>query len=121
MEVQNQLCVLDRAMALTRVGGDEELLQEMAQLFLEEYPAQIGAVRKAVEARDAKAIERSAHSLKGSVGNFAAGATHHAALMLEIQGRNGDLANLDAAMSELETSLRELLPELERLAHNSVF
>lgn len=103
-------------MALVRVGGDEELLQEMAQLFLEEYASQIDAVRQAVQDRDAKAIERSAHSLKGSVGNFAALAAHQAALELEIQGRTGNLAEVDRSLSSLEGSLAELIPEMERLA-----
>lgn len=121
MEVQNQLCVLDRSVALMRVGGDEELLQEMAQLFLEEYPAQIGAVRKAVEVRDAKAIERTAHSLKGSLGNFAASAAHQAALALEMKGRTSDLSQVEQALAELESSLLDLIPELERLAKDSAF
>ncbi|MBL8228965.1 MAG: Hpt domain-containing protein [Bryobacterales bacterium] len=103
-------------MALVRVGGDEELLQEMAQLFLEEYASQIGAVRQAVQSRDAKAIERSAHSLKGSVGNFAAQAAHQAALALEIQGRTGNLTEVERSLSSLEGSLADLIPEMERLA-----
>lgn len=119
MEVQNQLCVLDRSVALMRVGGDEELLREMAQLFLDEYPSQMGAVRQAVEARDAKAIERAAHSLKGSIGNFAASAAHQAALALEIQGRTGDLSKVEHLFGELERSLLDLIPELERLARDS--
>lgn len=112
----NQIAVLDRAVALERVGGDSELLQEMAQLFLDEYPMQLEAVRAAVRTRDAKALERSAHSLKGSVGNFGAAAAQDAALQLELIGRRGDLREVDQAMGCLENALSSLQPEMESLA-----
>lgn len=116
MSVSNQLAILDQALALERVGGDEELLQEMAQLFLEECPAQLDAVREAVQSRDAKALERSAHSLKGSVGNFGAALAHHAALTLEMAARKGELESVDAALAHLEDALGALQPRLEALA-----
>src|SRR5262249_11726235 len=115
----NQLAVLDRAIALSRVGGDAELLQEMAQLFLEECPSQRESVRAAVRARDAKAVERSAHSLKGSVGNFGAAAAHQAAFALEVLGRNGQLDNVDDALNQLESALDQLQPEMESLAQSA--
>ncbi|MCS7025574.1 MAG: Hpt domain-containing protein [Bryobacteraceae bacterium] len=115
VQVENSLCVLDRSLALERVGGDEDLLREMAQLFLEEYPAQISAIRNAVSQRDAKAIERTAHSLKGSVGNFAASTAYQSALALEIVGRTGKLEEAEQTLKALETALADLLPEMERL------
>jgi HPt (histidine-containing phosphotransfer) domain-containing protein len=118
VDFANQLAVLDRAIALSRVGGDAELLQEMAQLFLEECPSQLESVRAAVRARDAKALERSAHSLKGSVGNFGAAAAHQAALELEMLGRRGELLHVEGALRTLETAFSRLQPEMESLAQN---
>lgn len=119
MSFSNQIAVLDRAVALERVGGDSELLQEMAQLFLEEYPSQLEAVRAAVQARDPKALERSAHSLKGSVGNFGAAAAQDAALRLELLGRRGDLQEVDQALGCLESALSSLQPEMQSLASSA--
>jgi len=116
----NQLAVLDRAIALSRVGGDTELLQEMAQLFLEEYPSQLNVVRTAVQARDAKALERSAHSLKGSIGNFGAESAHQAAFALEMMGRQGNLDHVEDALRRLESTLSALKPEMECLAQSAV-
>jgi len=116
----NQLVVLDRAVALSRVGGDVELLKEMAQLFLEEFQGQIQAVRDAVASQDPKAIERSAHCLKGSIGSFGAVAAHRAALALEMLGRKADLAPVGPALSELEHALTHLKPELEKLAQETL-
>jgi len=39
--------VLDRELAMARVGGDAELLQELAQLFLEEHPRLMNSARLA--------------------------------------------------------------------------
>lgn len=119
MDFVNQLAILDRAVALSRVGGDVELLQEMAQLFLEEFPSQLQAVRDAVALQDPKAIERSAHSLKGSVGSFGAAAAHKAALALEMLGRKADLNPVGTALVELERALDCLRPELEKLARQT--
>ncbi|MBL8176340.1 MAG: Hpt domain-containing protein [Bryobacterales bacterium] len=119
MSFSNQIAVLDRAVALERVGGDSELLQEMAQLFLDEYPSQLDAVRVAVLARDAKALERSAHSLKGSVGNFGAAAAQDAALRLEMIGRRGELQDVEQEFRNLEAALSALQPEMESLAQSN--
>lgn len=117
--VSNQLTVLDRALALERVGGDVELLQEMAQLFLEEYPSQLEAIRQAVDAGDPKALERAAHSLKGSIGNFGAAEAHQAAFHLELLGRQGTLEAVHEALAQLEKALQRVESEIARLATQS--
>ncbi|HUQ94857.1 MAG TPA: Hpt domain-containing protein [Bryobacteraceae bacterium] len=119
MNWQAQLAVMDRAIALSRVGGDAELLQEMAQLFLEEYPFQLEAVRTAVQAGDPKALERSAHCLKGSISNFGAAEAQQAAFTLEMLGRKGDLLDAGNALTQLETALQHLQPAMASLAHSA--
>ena len=74
---------LDREVALSRVGGDAELLKEIAVLFLENYQAWLGELRDAAVRGDAKVVENTAHGLKGSVSNFGAQAAVEAALQLE--------------------------------------
>ena len=115
MNVTNQLAVLDQAIALSRVGGDEELLREMAQLFLEEYPRVLSEVRSAVGSGNAKAVERGAHNLKGSVGNFGADSAFQAALELEMAGRRGNLADIKGQFARLEAALRDLHPLMQQL------
>ena len=63
---------IDRQVALSRVGGDAELLKEIAQLFIDDYPRAMADIRQAADRGDAKSLERSAHGLKGSVANFGA-------------------------------------------------
>jgi HPt (histidine-containing phosphotransfer) domain-containing protein len=115
----SQLANLDRALALERVGGDTELLQEVARLFLDDCPNSIASIRSAIEAQDAKALERAAHNLKGAVANFGAEATVHAARRLEEMGRTGQLDQVETAFQALKAALERLTPELTALADGS--
>jgi two-component system sensor histidine kinase/response regulator len=109
--------LLDRSAALERIGGDEELLREIAGLFLAEYPTLMQDIRLALESGDAEALERNAHSLKGSVANFEARPAVEAALTLEAMGRTRNLDRAPTALIELEAVLRALHPELISLSN----
>jgi HPt (histidine-containing phosphotransfer) domain-containing protein len=107
--------VLDVEEALARVGEDREFLAELVETFLEEYPALISAIQAAVTDHDPKALRFSAHTLKGSVGNFGAKAVFDAACVLEIMGRQGELSGAPAALAALEQELARLQPALAAL------
>lgn len=88
----------------------------MAELFLAECPRQLDAVRKAVAAADAKALEQAAHLLRGSVGNFVAAEATAAAARLEAFGRSGDVSLAAGALRTLEAALERLTPALREFA-----
>jgi PAS domain S-box-containing protein len=102
--------------ALSNIGGDENLLAELAGIFLEEYPEILANVRKAVASNDSEALVYHAHALKGSVGNFVAADAQNAARKLEQMGREGDLTDATTALSELDTALALLTPALNDIA-----
>lgn len=106
---------LDREIALSRVGGDMDLLKEIGQLFLDDAARMLAAIESAVKAKDAKAIDRSAHTLKGCVSNFGAIRLYEAAFALEKMGRNNDLARVDMEFRILERELRLLEADLREL------
>src|SRR5205085_1185953 len=105
----------DRAKALKRAGGDEELLAELAGLFLDECPKLMGQVRAAIEGKDAARLRMAAHALKGSVSAFEAGAAHEAARRLEQTGRDGDWPAAEAAWAALEAAVGPLRAALAGL------
>jgi HPt (histidine-containing phosphotransfer) domain-containing protein len=106
---------MDRELALTRVGGDAELLKEIAQLFIDEYPRVLDQMRDAMARRDARGIERTAHGLKGSVSNFGAVTAFEAARTIETLGRAQRLDEVEHVVRTLELALAALRPELESL------
>jgi HPt (histidine-containing phosphotransfer) domain-containing protein len=106
---------LDREVALARVGGDGELLKEIAVLFLENYRDWLGDLRQATASGDAQMVERTAHGLKGSVSNFGASEAVEASLNLENLGRSGNLAGAAESLAALEAALETLRGDLESL------
>jgi HPt (histidine-containing phosphotransfer) domain-containing protein len=69
---------------------------------------------------DPAEIERAAHTIKGSVGNFAAKAAFDAAMELERIGRDGTLDQAEAARVRLEDELDRLKPALAALGRDAL-
>ena len=111
----NADAVLDPAGALERVDGDRELLGEIIGLFQQDVDALVEELEAAVRSKDPEAIMRTAHRLKGSVATFAAKPATAAALHLETMGREGNIADADAAFADLKAELARLQPVLESL------
>jgi len=86
------------AAALTRedvrraVGGNEELVVQLAEIWADEGAEMVAEVRAAVEERDAAHLERAAHTLKGAALALGATALAEAALELERMGAGGRVA-----------------------------
>ena len=106
-EIPTKARVFDRSEALDRVEGDNRILHEIVELFLEGLPNMLAAISGASLLRDGPNLERAAHSLKGSAGSLGAHRTRVAAERLEIIGREADFDAAQAATADLlrETEL----------------
>ncbi len=58
----------NRRETLEGLGGDENLLREVTEIFREQAPKHLDSLRAAIAQQDAKTVETSAHSLKGELG-----------------------------------------------------
>lgn len=86
-------------------GGDVGFVRELVETYLADTPAQLDAMTAAVDADDAAALVRPAHTLKSSSATVGAMRLSVAARELEMAGRTGTLeapvrASLDAAHME---------------------
>ena len=115
MTPEIQVPVLDHSQAMARVGGDADLLKELASLFVEEYPHLMTELQEAVTAGDSVGVERTAHGLKGAVANFGARQAVETALQLEQLGRLGRLEPAADLLRALDLVLMALRAELVRL------
>ena len=106
--------VFDRAGLLDRVGGDEALLQTIVDLFLEDAPRQIEALKEAHKKKDAPEVRRQAHTLKGASGNIGAVVMHRVAFQIESAGESGDLAKTDSLIRTIEEEFEKLKRTLGR-------
>jgi HPt (histidine-containing phosphotransfer) domain-containing protein len=111
---------LSRELILERLEGSQELLEELIQLFLEEAPQLVAAMREALEKGDMPGLRQSAHSMKGAASNFAAYATANAASQLEDDAKNSNAESAKASLSALEAVTERLLPQLAVLCRGAV-
>ncbi|MFL5494853.1 MAG: response regulator [Gemmatimonadales bacterium] len=93
---------------LERFMGDRDLLREVASAFLEHLPVLLAELDQGLSRGDADAVQRAAHSLKGSVGNFAHTPSFELALRLEQIGRSGSLDGAAEVCAELHRGVEEL-------------
>jgi signal transduction histidine kinase/CheY-like chemotaxis protein len=106
----------DKTEALDRIGGDEELLEELCQIFLEESPKLLQKLQQAVATGDSDGVMRAAHSLKGESSYLGAGGTSQAARQLEEMGRVKDLSRANETLAVLEREVANLRRDLKELA-----
>lgn len=89
-ETESSQSTFDRNVLLERVDGDEELYQEIIDLFLEDAPNQLKLIEKAVKENDFSTIQRQAHTLKGEAGNIGANMLFQISRDMEEAVKNGD-------------------------------
>jgi two-component system, sensor histidine kinase and response regulator len=106
---------IDVAALMDRLDGDNDLLQELIGLYLEDEQGLLDQIAAAIRDGQAGALARSAHTLKGSVGNFCAPAAHAAAAALEVAGREGRLADAPALQECLLDELGRVRTKLRSL------
>lgn len=109
--------LLDWEKALENVDGSEDLLLELAQVFVETCPDMMREIREAISSGDASSLHRAAHNLKGSARIFAAGSVVEEALRLEEMGTDADLRTAHESSGHLERAAAELCAALsERIS-----
>jgi signal transduction histidine kinase/ligand-binding sensor domain-containing protein/DNA-binding response OmpR family regulator len=110
-----ELHLLDKATALANLGGDEDVLSEVAHIFLMECSRLMSELREAIHRNNALELERAAHSMKGSIGTFAAQKAYETARRLEELGREGRVKDAERVYANLEAEIDRLRPEMESL------
>lgn len=108
--------VIDSGALLEGVGGNRRLLQKLARLFLADLPKSVARIKSAFASRDGEELAKTAHALKGSIGNFGAMKAVEIAAEIERIGRTGELDIAQEALSALEVELSAAKKELEKLA-----
>jgi len=93
--------IFDAEALRQRIFSDEALMVELVELFLEDLPARLGAIHKAVIEQHAQALHAAAHDLKGAARTLSTDALAHAAAELEQLGASGDVTAATAASDRL--------------------
>ena len=115
--VQGEPAAMDWHETLQCVQGDQQILDTLIEAVLEEAPAMLQAVRRAVHDLDAENLRVAAHTLKGAVRYFGARAVFNQAFALEQMGRNGTLEGAEPLVESLSCDLEQVLKELAEYAN----
>jgi CheY-like chemotaxis protein/HPt (histidine-containing phosphotransfer) domain-containing protein len=104
--------VFDYVAALGRFQNDHEMLRELIATFLEQCPLLMAQISTATADQDAVALERAAHTLRGSADALSGPGVARAALRLEQLGREGAADDFDLAIGELREEVERLTAAL---------
>jgi two-component system sensor histidine kinase/response regulator len=107
----------DQSFALEQAGGDEGLLRDLIELFLDRAPGQLELVQDGLERGDGQSAARAAHTLKGSASNFLvpeALAPLHELERLSKAGRMDEARERFAAVKALAVDLFAVTSEIIR-------
>jgi HPt (histidine-containing phosphotransfer) domain-containing protein len=112
--------VFDISVALDRVDGETEVLEEIVRLYLTDVPSRLEEMERALARRDGKRLCCAAHSLKGATGCLGGSRAADSAQRVEELGANGDLNHAAEALDQLRLELGRLNAELsKRVLHDS--
>jgi PAS domain S-box-containing protein len=105
---EDAAAVFDRAGALDRLEGDEELAQIVFAAFLEDMPQQIQALKDLVKSGDTAGSARLAHSIKGASASVGGERLRNLASGMEKAADAGNLHLVAAGMADLEHQFNRL-------------
>jgi HPt (histidine-containing phosphotransfer) domain-containing protein len=106
--------MIDELLSLSE-DGDPELLVDLLEMFLEDGPGKVSTILAGLDRHDFDAVERAAHSLKGSAGNLGVFLVQEDCETLQIASRQHELATAQKAATRLRTHYRDAEAELRAL------
>lgn len=106
--------------ALERVGGDQDMLKQIAAMVVDQTQQWMAEMEQLLDAENFPELRRLAHTLKSSADTFGATATVEAAFELEGHAASGDRESSRAAFERLSDEFLRFVPAVARLAETPV-
>jgi HPt (histidine-containing phosphotransfer) domain-containing protein len=100
---------------MERVLGDREFLAELIELFAEDGPNLLEQLGDAISRRDGPQAAKTAHTFKGTIGNFCAAAAHQMAYEVELLCKEGDFGQAGERWNALRTEVELVQTALQKL------
>lgn len=106
--------VMNRSLVLERLGGDEEILSLMIDMYLQDVENNCAALAAAACSGDPAAMQREAHTIKGLLATLSDDAGSDEAMQLEMKAKRGEMGDARPAAEALQTRLRQVAEVLRR-------
>jgi HPt (histidine-containing phosphotransfer) domain-containing protein len=99
--------------------GDEKFMGELIDIYLEDMPRQLEAMRAAVQNHDAVAAAATAHRLKGASGNMGADSLSSLCDAVEVSSRGNKLDQLPNLLEAIATESSRVRKALRAIKNGS--
>lgn len=99
----------NRDAAISRLGGNEGLLNRIVDMFLAQIEQKHDALIKAVAEMNLEAVRFTSHSMKGVSGDVGADAIRGKAAAIEMKAKQDDTNSLHEDMSELRALISQTI------------
>jgi PAS domain S-box-containing protein len=94
--------------ALKSFDGDKQLLKEIVEIFVLEYPDELTLLKTAIDNREAGTIARIAHGIKGQLANLRVHKACELAAKLESLANTNEFLEIDETYLQLNKELKKL-------------
>jgi len=95
-----------------QAGGSPNFLSDLIDIFLKEQAQHLSNLRRAFDDRDASALERVAHTMKGSCGNLGARDLSNVCSELQTVARSEDWPRAESLVLQIERDSTSVEAEL---------
>lgn len=93
---------IDYASALNRIGGDESFLDELLNLYSDDFSQKIDQIKIAIVQENYNLIQGLGHNLKGASANLSAIPLQNASLKMETAGKEENIKKVKESVEHLE-------------------
>jgi len=100
--------IIDLKDVLERVQDDKELLDELFDIYQEDFVIKRKALGEAIAANDIGKVKEVAHSMKGSSGNISAKPLYAACLKLETLAKEGKTDGMQEVTVDIDTYFEKI-------------
>jgi HPt (histidine-containing phosphotransfer) domain-containing protein len=99
---------IDYPSVLERIGGDLSFLEELLNLYFEDFSEKYEQLQKAIEQKKFNLIHELGHSLRGSSANLSLTFLQETSLHMEVAGRERNVEKAKKALALLEQEFERL-------------
>lgn len=100
--------VIDESRLMAEFGGDQEILAELRDLFMEHVPPLFQDIEDAVNCGDAEEIAKNTHSLKGACATYGAPRLAAVCKSAELAARGGDVQVVKDHFEKIRTEYEQV-------------
>jgi|GEM_PF-450706 len=105
---------IDLSSVLERIGGDKSFLQELLDLYIEDFSEKYGQLNQAIEQKNYDLIRELGHSLKGSSANLSFFPLQETSCQIEIAGKEENIEKAEQALVSLKYEFKKLKDYLSK-------